>query len=192
MRVYALPGSSPWSYALRGVIALLFGGTMLVMPGIGLLSFVFAYGLFSLFDGIVATVASFFGVRGKRIDWGLLLVGLVSLAVGLFFLFRPGLSIAALSLVIAAWLVAVGLGTLLSAIGLRKQISGEWLLGLAGVLTIAFGIFLFARPIVALALLPLFLGGYALLWGILLLAAAFRLWRHRDRTGGAALTPRAA
>lgn len=83
---------------------------------------------------------------------------------------------------IAAWLVAVGLGTILSAIEARKRIKGEWLLALAGALTIAFGIYLFARPILALALLPLFLGGYALVWGVLLLAAAFRLWRHRDRT----------
>ena len=182
MRVHALPGSSPWSFALRGIIALLFAATMLLMPGIGLASFILAYGIFSIFDGLVATMASFFGIRGKRIDWGLLLVGLASLAIGLFFLFRPGLSVAALSLVIAAWLVAVGLGTILSAIEARKRIKGEWLLGLAGALTIAFGIYLFARPILALALLPLFLGGYALVWGVLLLAAAFRLWRHRDRT----------
>lgn len=162
------------------------------MPGLGLATFVLAYGLFSLFDGIVATVASFVGVRGKRIDWGLLVVGLVSLGVGLFFLFRPGISIAALSIVIAAWLVAIGLGTLFSAIELRKRISGEWLVGLVGALTIAFGIYLFARPILALAVLPLALGGYALLSGSFLLAAAFRLWRHRDKPGDAPPTPRAA
>lgn len=182
MRVNALPGSSPWSYAIRGVIAVLFGAAMVLMPGLGLAAFIFAYGIFSLADGIVAMVASFAGLRGKRIDWGLLLVGLVSLGVGLFFLFRPGLSIAALSLVVAAWLVAVGLGTIFSAIENRKQIRGEWLLALAGALTVALGIYLFARPILVVASLPFILGGYALIWGFMLLGAAFRLWRYRGTT----------
>src|SRR5690606_30548532 len=80
------------------------------------------------------------------------------------------------------------LGTLLSAIEYRKQIRGEWLLGLAGAFTVAFGIYLLVRPIVALALLPLFIGSYALVWGVLLLAAASRLWRRRDRVASAWLS----
>ena len=180
MQVVTRPGSSPWGYALRGIVALLFGAAMLLNPGIGLAAFVLAYGIFSLADGVVAAIGSFLGLRGRRVDWGLLLAGLLSIAVGLFFLFRPALSITALSLLVALWFVATGIATLISAIQYRKVIRGEWLLGLAGVVAIAFGIFLFVRPIVAITLLPLMIGWYALAWGVLLLAAAFRLWRHRD------------
>lgn len=180
MRVAARPGSSPWSYALRGVIAVLFGAAMLAMPGLGLASFVLAYGLFSLFDGVVSVIASFMGLRGRRVDWGLLLSGLVGIVLGLFFLFRPGISIGLLSIVAAVWFIATGLGALFSAIEYRKRIQGEWVLGLAGVLSILFGVYLLLRPILAVTLLPLLIGGYALLWGFLLLGAAFRLWRHRD------------
>lgn len=180
MRVAARPGSNPWSYAVRGVVAVLFGAAMLAMPGLGLASFIFVYGLFSLFDGVVAVIASFMGLHGRKVDWGQLLSGIAGVVLGLFFLFRPGISIGLLSIVVAVWFLATGLGTLLSAIEYRKRIQGEWLLGAAGVLTILFGVFLLARPIVAVALLPLMIGGYALLWGLLLLAAAFRLWRGRD------------
>lgn len=181
MKVAARPGSSPWSYALRGIVALLFGAAMLLTPGIGLAAFVLTYGIFSLVDGVIAAIGSFIGLRGKRVDWGLLLAGLLSIGVGLFFVFRPLLSITALSLFVALWFIATGIATLISAIQYRKVIRGEWLLGLAGVVAIGFGIYLLARPIVAVTLLPLMIGGYALVWGILLLGAAFRLWRHRER-----------
>lgn len=180
MRSHPLPGSSPWSYAARGVIGILFGLYMLLVPGLGLAAFVLAYGLFSLIEGIIAAVASFFGTRERRIDWALLLGGIVSIVVGLFFLLRPGLSIAAMSLVIALWMMAVGISAILSAIQYRKQIRGEWLLALAGLVPIGFGIFLLVRPILAVAVLPLMIGGYALFWGILLLGTAFSLWQRRN------------
>lgn len=180
MRVRAEPDSSPWSYLARGVIALLFGAYMLLAPGVGLLAFIFAYGLFSLLDGIVAILASFFGVRDRRLDSGLLLAGLVSAGIGLVFLFYPILSVRVLSLLIAGWLVLVGIGTLWSAIQYRKRIRGEWLLMLAGAVSILGGLYLAVRPILAASLLPFLLGGYAVLWGVLLLAAGLHLWRHPE------------
>ncbi len=180
MRVPVTPGASPWSFALRGVVAVLFGSAMLMMPGIGLASFVFAYGVFLLFDGFVSTIASFMGLQGRKVEWGQLFSGIAGIVLGLFFLFRPLLSIGLLSIALAAWFIATGIGSLISAIQFRKQIRGEWLLGLAGVLSILFGVYLLLRHVLAVALLPLLLGGYALLWGLLLLAAAFRLWRHQS------------
>lgn len=40
MRTRPLPGSSPWSYAFRGIVGILFGAILLLTPGIGLASFV--------------------------------------------------------------------------------------------------------------------------------------------------------
>lgn len=180
MRSRPLPGSSPWSYAARGIIGIVFGLYMLLAPGLGLVAFVLAYGLFSLIEGVIAAVAAFFGTRRRRMDWALLLGGIAGIAVGLFFLFRPGLSIAAMSLLIAVWMIAVGISTIVSAIQYRKQITGEWLLVLIGLFPIGFGIFLLARPILAVTLLPVMIGSYAIFWGILLLGTAFSLWRRRD------------
>lgn len=154
---------------------------MLLAPALGLAAFV-AYGVFSLVDGIIAMIGGILGVRSRRIDWGLLLAGLVSIAIGLFVLWRPILSIGAMALVVAGWMLAVGVGTTLSAIQYRKQIRGEWLLVIAGLLTIGLGMYLLLQPIVAAALLPLLIGIYALCWGVLLLGVSVRLLRRKGQT----------
>lgn len=151
---------------------------MLLMSGLALASFVLTYGFFSLLDGAVAILASFMGLHGRKLDWRLLFSGLAGAVIGLFFLFRPGLSIGAMSILVALWFLATGLGTLLSAIQYRKQIRGEWVLAASRGVAMLFGGFLLARPIAAVALLPLLIGSYTLAWGVLLLAAAFRLWRR--------------
>lgn len=174
-----LPGSSPWSYAIRGIVGILFGALMFLMPGIGLATFVLAYGIFSLVDGIIASLAAFLWTRSRGVDWALLIGGLLSIGIGLFFLLQPLLSLAAMSLLIAAWMVAVGIATIVSALHYRREIKGEWLLVIAGLFPVIFGIYLLINPIVAAALLPLMIGGYALFWGVLLLGSAFRLWRGR-------------
>lgn len=178
-----LPGSSPWSYAARGIVGILFGAIMLLNPGIGLASFVLGYGLFSLVDGFIASLAALLWTRSRRVDWALLLGGIVSVGIGLLFLVRPLLSLTALSLLISGWMVAVGIATIVSAILHRKEIRGEWLLVIAGLFPVAFGIYLLVSPIAASALLPLMIGGYAVFWGLLLLGSAVRLWRESGDDG---------
>jgi uncharacterized membrane protein HdeD (DUF308 family) len=175
-----LPGASPWLFALRGVIGILIGLYMLLMPAVGLAAFVIAYGIFSLVDGAIAAIAALVAPRsGRGVDWWLLLGGVLSIGVGLLFLLRPVLSISVMSLLIAAWMVAVGLSTIISAIQYRKQISGEWLLVIAGIFAMGFGLYLLFRPILAIALLPIMIGAYALFWGILMLITAIQLWRRK-------------
>lgn len=180
MAARALIGSSPWSYALRGLIALLFGAILLFFPGPGLAWFILVYAAFSLIDGVIATVAAFVGVRGRRIDWALLIGGLVSIAVGVIFFQRPLLSLGVLAMLIALWMIAIGVSTILTGFQERRHRKGEWLVILAGIFPVGFGIYLLFRPLLTIAALPLLLGGYALFWGVLLLGTAFSLWRRKD------------
>lgn len=180
MQYQPLPSSSPWPFALRGIVGVLVGLYMLLMPGLGLAAFVLAYGIFSLIDGALAAVAAFVAPRGRRVDWWLLLGGILSIVIGLLFLLRPVLSISVMSLLIAAWMVAVGVSTIVSGIRWRKEIAGEWLLVIAGLFAVLFGLYLLFRPILAVALLPIMIGGYALFWGLLMLILAFQIWRRKD------------
>lgn len=89
-------------------------------------------------------------------------------------LFHPGVTALALLFYIAIWAVATGVLEIVAAIRLRKEIEGEWLLGLAGLASVAFGVLLVLQPAAgALAVLWL-IAAYAIVFGALLVVLAFR------------------
>jgi uncharacterized membrane protein HdeD (DUF308 family) len=58
---------------------------------------------------------------------------------------------------------------------LRKVIDHEWTLGLAGGISVAFGLLMLARPVIGGLALVFWLGGYAFVIGILLVVLGFKL-----------------
>lgn len=48
-----------WVYALRGVVAIIFGVLALALPGTTILALVLVFGVYALFDGVLAVVAAF-------------------------------------------------------------------------------------------------------------------------------------
>ena len=68
-----------------------------------------------------------------------------------------------------------------AAIRLRKVITNEWFLALAGVLSVIVGIVLFAYPGAGALAIAIVIGVYALMFGAVLIALGVRLRRWRDR-----------
>jgi uncharacterized membrane protein HdeD (DUF308 family) len=68
-----------------------------------------------------------------------------------------------------------GILEIIAAIKLRKEISNEWLLVLAGVASSAFGIVLPLQPAAGALVLIWWIGAYAIIFGILLVVLAFRM-----------------
>jgi uncharacterized membrane protein HdeD (DUF308 family) len=107
--------------------------------------------------------------------WVIVLRGLAGMAFGLVTFFAPGISLAALVLVFGAYAFADGVLAIISAI--RRERPGErwWLLLLEGVAGIAAGVVTLLWPgITALVLLYL-IAAWALVTGVLEIAAAIRL-----------------
>ena len=76
---------------------------------------------------------------------------------------------------VAAWSIVTGALEVVLAVRLHREIEGEWLLALAGVLSVAFGVLLVLMPEAGLLTLGILVGVYAILYGALLVALALRL-----------------
>lgn len=160
-----------WMLLLRGLIAIGLGIMAFAKPGLTLSTLVLLYGFYCLIDGIVAVAV---GLTGGQM-WQALLLGLVGIGAGLATLFYPGLTAMLLLYFMAVWAIARGIFEILAAIEFRKVIEGELMLVLAGIASIAFGVLIIANPGAGALSIIWILGGYALLVGVLLVIASFRL-----------------
>jgi len=168
--------SRNWGWVvLRGVVAILFGLLTLFNPGITLALLVLMFGAFAFVDGLFMAVSAVANRRGQPGWVALLIGGLLAVGVGLLTFFRPGITAIALLALIAAWAIITGVAEIVTAIRLRKEITGEWMLVLAGLLAVAFGVIIFAAPGVGALAMALWIGIYALVSGIVLIALGFRL-----------------
>ena len=93
----------------------------------------------------------------------------------------PWLMALAIVYLIAAWALVTGVLEIAAAVRLRREVEGEWLMALCGVLSVILGLALGLWPGAGAVALAWLIGAYALVFGALLLALAFRLraWTHR-------------
>jgi uncharacterized membrane protein HdeD (DUF308 family) len=119
-------------------------------------------------------------------NWSLLplrswlaVVGIAGILAGLVTFVWPGMTALALLMFIASWAIVIGVLQIWGAIRLRKEIEGEWLLSLSGLLSVAFGVIMIAqRGAGALAFVWL-IGWFAILAGLVYIALAFQLRKHK-------------
>jgi len=171
-----------WTLILRGIAAILFGVLTFVRPGISLVALILLFASYALVDGIFNVVGAIRGATEHQ-RWGLLLFeGIVSIGVSIVTLMWPGLTALALLYWIAAWALVTGALEIAAAIRLRDEIKGEWLLGLAGLLSIAFGVLLIAAPGAGALALLFWIGAYAFVFGGVLIALGIRVhsWEQRE------------
>jgi uncharacterized membrane protein HdeD (DUF308 family) len=107
----------------------------------------------------------------------MLLRGLLGIGVGILAFVEPGVVALALLFYIAIWAIATGVLEIAAAIRLRKEIEGEWLLILAGLLSVMFGILLMAQPGAGALSLLWLIASYAVVFGVLLVLLAFKARR---------------
>ena len=184
-----------WGWTLaRGILALVMGVVAIIFPASALYAFTLVFAAFLFVDGIFSLVS---GIRGadesKDRWWAYLLRGVAGIAVGVLFVLMPlvmtiGYAVATLIL-LAAWSIIAGILEIAAAIRLRKEIEGEWLLGLSGTLSIILGagvVILFALfPVASILSVAWMIGIYAIFAGVVLVAQALRLRKGAAEPAGA-------
>jgi len=104
-----------------------------------------------------------------------LLESIVGIVAGVLIVLFPLSSAIVITLLIASWAILTGIAEIFMAIRLRKEIVGEFWLGLAGVLSVLFGIFAIFSPLASFLALSWLIAGYAIAFGVILILLAFRV-----------------
>lgn len=164
-----------WAVLIRGILSLIFGVLCLVFPFSTIIVLAMFFGAYALVDGIFAIVSMFMGPRSTS-QWGVLLLeGIVGIIIGLITFFMPGVTALGLVYLIAAWAVVTGIFEIIAAIRLRKEITGEWMLILGGVLSVLFGLLVGIFPGAGALTIVVWIGVFAIFFGIVFIILAFRL-----------------
>ena len=175
--------SNSWrELAWRGAISLIFGIIAAFWPGLTLLWLMTLFVAYALISGSASAIAAIKNRQSNRDWWLLLLLGLMSVAAGVLALIYPDRTAVFLVLLIGATALASGIIDIVMAVRLRKVIRGEALLILNGIISVAFGVFVFFSPGAGALALIWLISIYAIASGVLLLALAYRArqWKIPD------------
>jgi uncharacterized membrane protein HdeD (DUF308 family) len=175
-----------WVILLRGIVAVLFGIVAFAFPISTAGAFVIVFGAYALVDGVLTIVSA---LRMAHPDsgrwWSLLIGGIVGIAIGAVTFFWPAVTALALGFLVAAWAIATGIFEIGAAVRMRKDVPGEILFFVTGLLSIVLGAILAIHPFTGLIAAVYIIGAYAILAGITLCALAFRLRALRGATPNA-------
>lgn len=168
-------GRNWWLLLLRGLAAIVFALLTWAQPGVSLAALVLVFGIYVLADGLLGVWSAIAKRRDNRHWWLLLLWGLVGIVVGVMTFIMPGITGLVLLMYIAAWAVITGVLQIVAAIRLRKEIKGEWLMILSGLVSVAFGVLLFLQPGAGALAVAWIIAAYAFILGVLMVLLAFKV-----------------
>jgi uncharacterized membrane protein HdeD (DUF308 family) len=150
-----------WGLAIRGLVAIVLGVLCFVLTGMALVLLVALIVAYLLVDGFFALV---FGLRTR--SWMFAIEGAVGVVAGVLALFYPHITLLVLAFIIAAWAIVTGALELWSAFRLRGEIRNGWVLVIAGLASLIFGVLMFVYPGAGLVTIIWLIGAYGIVFGI--------------------------
>jgi uncharacterized membrane protein HdeD (DUF308 family) len=154
-----------WALGLNGVLSIALGVVILVWPGISLFALTILFGAYALATGVVGLGASLSGAAKGERGW-LVLSSLLGIAVGATVLLWTDISELALLYVIGAYAVTLGILAIGGAFYLPIDGGDTALMILSGIVSILFGIVIFAKPGAGALVVLALIAAFALITGI--------------------------
>ena len=171
---------SSTSLILLGILSVIVGIIAFAWPGVTVYALVILFAVYAFLDaGLQAARA--FSSRTAGPVFGHLLLGLISLAAGVAALVWPGPTALVLVLVIGIWAVAGGIVEIVSGFGRGETAGTRAMFILTGLVSVAFGVLLFARPNVGAITLALLFGLFSLIYGITRITLGVQLHQLHDQ-----------
>ena len=166
--------SSSTSLILLGILAVVAGIVAIAWPGVTILALVILFAVYAFADAGMQGVRAF-SSRAAGPVLGHLLLGLVDLAAGVFALAWPAPTAFVLVIVVAAWALAGGFAEIFAGFQTGETAGTRALFILSGLVSVAFGVLLFARPGVGAVTLALLFGLYTLIYGFSQITAGIQV-----------------
>jgi uncharacterized membrane protein HdeD (DUF308 family) len=156
------------SLILRGVLAIIVGIIALAWPGVTVLALVILFAVYAFIGAGFQAMRAFSSATAGPV-FGFLLLGLIDLAAGVIAVVWPGPTALVLVLVVAIWAFTGGLLEIFAAFRSGEPAGTRALFVLAGLVSVAFGVVLFARPVIGAFTLALLFGLFSLSYGVSLI-----------------------
>jgi uncharacterized membrane protein HdeD (DUF308 family) len=156
--------STSTSLILLGVLAVIVGIVAIAWPGVTILALVILFAVYAFMDGGLQAVRAF-SSRAAGPVFGHLLLGLVDLAAGVIALAWPAPTAFVLVIVVAAWALVGGFAEIAAGFGGGETAGTRAMFVIAGLVSVAFGVVLFARPGIGAVTLALLFGLYSMIYG---------------------------
>ena len=164
------------SLIVRGVLAVAVGIIALAWPQVTVLALVILFAVYAFIAAGLQAMRAFSSAKAGPVV-GHLLLGLVNLTAGVVALVWPGPTALVLVLIVGIWAVIAGIAEIAAAFAAGEPAGTRALFILAGLISIAFGVVLFARPHVGAITLALLFGLFNLVYGAVMLVNGIELRR---------------
>jgi len=156
------------SFVLRGLAALIIGILVLIWTGLAVEIVVSLIGILVLLAAVLSIVLALKSPVGSPYSVPLLIIGILGFVAGAAAILYPWIAAAALTLIIAFLMLFAGFLDISMATFHPEFTDHRWLLGFAGALSVILGgVFLFLPMLGAVVLVAVYLGIFALIYGIL-------------------------
>lgn len=172
-----------WVLLLKGILLVIFGILSFMNPGITLATLVLWFAIFMMIDGVFSIFAVVSNWKTEEDKWLLLAEGTLGVILGFLVYRSPGTFLSFIAFVISFWAIFSGISRIAMAIQLRKEIEGEGWLILSGVLSVIFGIIVFAQPGIGITTLMWIMATFAILTGVLLIVLSLKLRKAGSQIG---------
>jgi len=154
-----------WALGINGALAVATAVLIIVWPNISLEALVIVFGAFSLARGIIGLGSAISSPVREGRGW-LVLSSLASIAIGVVVFFWTDMSALALLYVIGAYAITLGIFAIWGAFAAPLDREDSIALGLTGVVSILFGIVMFAEPGSGALVLLALIAAYLLVIGV--------------------------